>query len=322
MVLNTEMSWSPTTTFYHRICLTINKLVHHQHLLVSFEELLSLRLSDHFALVVGCINNNGLNLWKKDACKVFTGVSPPLWTWIHWARSSFPSTLVLVKGKIRQNFESLWRPEKKRIKSSITNDPANGLFSRSVQNQRSNSNRSNWKNGFCIGVSWPAISDIWLGIRTVPVLSVAEESRGASQIAHWPRSARTQAGRCGLTDRRSSVKKLLSFVRLLMVPSLLEEITGHGMPVECSKLTCFAKVKIRHGSRAVRSTIEVGRCQSLFAYCEAEFDFGKVKNTSKATDPHWKDENNNHHWQTNPNSHVYESESQSDVDVRWPAMYE
>ena len=38
-----------------------------------------------------------------------------------------------------------------------------------------------------------------------------------------------------------------------MFPSLLEEITGHGMPVECSKLTCFAKVKIRHGSRAVRS---------------------------------------------------------------------
>ena len=106
-----------------------------------------------------------------------------------------------------------------------------------------------------------------------------------------------------------------------MFPSLLEEITGHGMPVECSKLTCFAKVKIRHGSRAVRSTIEVGRCQSLFAYCEAEFDLGKGKNRSKATYPHWKDENNNHHWQTNPNSHVYESESQSEVDVQWPAMY-
>ena len=62
------------------------------------------------------------------------------------------------------------------------------------------------------------------------------------------------------------------------------------MPVECSKLTCFAKVKIRHGSRAVRSTIEVGRCQSSFAYCEAEFDLGKGENRSKATYPHWKDE--------------------------------
>ena len=46
---------------YHRIYLTINKIVYYQHLLVSFEELLSLRLSDHFALVVGCINNNWLN---------------------------------------------------------------------------------------------------------------------------------------------------------------------------------------------------------------------------------------------------------------------
>ena len=42
----------------HRICHTINKIVYYQHLLVSFEELLSLRLSDHFPLVVGCINNN------------------------------------------------------------------------------------------------------------------------------------------------------------------------------------------------------------------------------------------------------------------------
>ena len=133
---------------------------------------------------------------------------------------------------------------------------------------------------------WPAISDIWLGIRTVPGLSVAKESRGASQITHWPRSARTQAGRCGLTDRQSSGKKLLSFVRLLICPSLLEEFTGHGMPVECSKLTCFAKVKNRHGSPAVRSTIAVGRCQSSFAYCEAEFDLEKGKNRSKATYSH------------------------------------
>ena len=42
----------------HRICHTINKIVRYQHLLVSFEELLSLRLSDPFALVVGCINYN------------------------------------------------------------------------------------------------------------------------------------------------------------------------------------------------------------------------------------------------------------------------
>ena len=32
---------------------------------------------------------------------------------------------------------------------------------------------------WCWSCSWPAISDIWLGVRTVPVLSVATESRGA-----------------------------------------------------------------------------------------------------------------------------------------------
>ena len=160
----------------------------------------------------------------------------------------------------------------------------------------------------CFTPTWPAIPDIWLGIRTVPVLSVAKESRGASQIAHWPRSARTQAGRCGLTDRRSSVKKLLSFCPFVDVS--VSSRRNHRAWDACR--VC-----------AVRPTIEVGRCQSSFAYCEAEFDLGKGKNRSEATYPHWKDENNNRHWQTNPNSHVYESESQSEVDVRctWPAMY-
>ena len=49
----------------HWICHTINKIVYYQHLLVSFEELLSLWVSDPFALVVGWINNNWLNLWKR-----------------------------------------------------------------------------------------------------------------------------------------------------------------------------------------------------------------------------------------------------------------
>ena len=91
-----------------------------------------------------------------------------------------------------------------------------------------------------------------------------------------------------------SSKESLCFVRLLMSPSLLEEITWHGMPVECSKLTSFTKVKNQHGSRAERWTIEVCRCQSSFAYCEAELDLGKGKNRSKATYPHRKDENKNH----------------------------
>ena len=76
------LSWLPTDDgvehrnvlksnyyLYHRICLTINKIAYYQHLLVSLEELLSLRLSDHFALVVGCINNNWLNYSKWLAAK-------------------------------------------------------------------------------------------------------------------------------------------------------------------------------------------------------------------------------------------------------------
>ena len=33
------------------------------------------------------------------------------------------------------------------------------------------------------GSAWPAICDIWLGKRTVPVLAVAKESRGAAALA-------------------------------------------------------------------------------------------------------------------------------------------
>ena len=49
-------------TFTTGFVLPSIKIVYYQHLLVSFEGLLSLRLSDHFALVVGCINNNWLNV--------------------------------------------------------------------------------------------------------------------------------------------------------------------------------------------------------------------------------------------------------------------
>ena len=45
-------------TFTTGFVLPTIKIVYYQHLLVSFEGLLSLRLSDRFALVAGCINNN------------------------------------------------------------------------------------------------------------------------------------------------------------------------------------------------------------------------------------------------------------------------
>ena len=86
--------------------------------------------------------------------------------------------------------------------------------------------------------------DIWLGVRTVPVLYVAKEvAAPASRVAHWPRSARTATGRRKRTDCRSSAKKLFSFVYLLMFFSLLEVVIEREMPVACSKLTCSAKVK-------------------------------------------------------------------------------
>ena len=65
MVLNTKRLKVHLPTFTTGFVLPSIKIVYYQHLLVSFEGLLSLRLSDHFALLVGCINNNWLNLWKK-----------------------------------------------------------------------------------------------------------------------------------------------------------------------------------------------------------------------------------------------------------------
>ena len=72
MATDWRWCWTPKRlkvqlqTFTTGFVLPSIKIVYYQHLLVSFEELLSLRLSDHFALVVGCINNNWLNLIKAE----------------------------------------------------------------------------------------------------------------------------------------------------------------------------------------------------------------------------------------------------------------
>ena len=122
-----------------------------------------------------------------------------------------------------------------------------------------------------------------------------------------------------LIDDPSVNLKLLSFVCLFVDASFSSRI-NHRPRAACRVLKAdVLREKNRHGTRAVRSTIEDGRCPSSFAYCEAEFDLGKGKNRSKAPYPHGNDEDNNHHWHTNPNSHEYESESQSEVDVRWTA---
>ena len=174
--------------------------------------------------------------------------------------------------------------------------------------------------------AWPAISDICLGVavaKEVAALPCPLECHIASwsiALAAVDRPKFAQAEQSGRTDRRLCAKKywvLSVWSCLLTFLSLLEVIIGREVPIEYSKLTCFAKVKNRHGSRAVRSTIEVGRSQSSCAYSEAEFDLGKGKNRSKATYPHSKDEDNNHHRHTNPYYNEYESESRSEADVRW-----
>ena len=61
---------------------TINKIVCYQHLLVLFQELLSVRLSDPFTLVVGWINNNWLYFWSYNPFLLFA-LHRTLreWTW-------------------------------------------------------------------------------------------------------------------------------------------------------------------------------------------------------------------------------------------------
>ena len=88
--------------------------------------------------------------------------------------------------------------------------------------------------------SWPAMRVISLGIRTVPVLSVAKKLAA-------PRPTPTaQAAKCGLIRQDEADWLWLSIgcwktFALLFFSSLLEVITGRGELTECSKLTCFAK---------------------------------------------------------------------------------
>ena len=134
----------------------------------------------------------------------------------------------------------------------------------------------------------------------------------------WPRSAQSehrQGDRSGLADRRSSAnEESLNVER--MFPSLLEVTIGRELPIECSKLTCSAKVKNRHGTQAVRSTIEVGCCQSSCVDCEAEFDLGRGK-IGRRRRIHT--ENTKTTTIIDTRIRIHTSSSRSEVDVRWPA---
>ena len=83
-------------------------------------------------------------------------------------------------------------------------------------------------------------------IRDCPRLLPCADRAWSSMISH--------------VEQRSSRRESRRW--FFFLARVVEESTGQEIAIECSKLTCFAKVKVRHGSRAVRSTIEVGRCPS------------------------------------------------------------
>ena len=127
-------------------------------------------------------------------------------------------------------------------------------------------------------MAWPAICDIWLDKRTVPVLAVAKE---VAALQRWPRS------RSGRAEDRSTTNCgetfclviCLSFVWMFFFPS--RNNNRLGLLTECSKLTCFAREK-RHGSWAERSTIDLGCWQ---AYLRGGERVRRGENRSRMTCP-------------------------------------
>ena len=121
---------------------------------------------------------------------------------------------------------------------------------------------------------WPAISDIYLGVRTVPVLSVAKELVALPARSH--RAAdHPNTGRAKRTDRSTiDYEEILSFVCLLMFPSLLEVITGRELPrvlkadvlCKCEKSAWFPSSEIDDRSwllsvivRVLRGRVRLGK---------------------------------------------------------------
>ena len=97
---------------------------------------------------------------------------------------------------------------------------------------------------------------ISLGIRTVPVLSVAKELASprrapATPVAMYGRIRQDEADWLWL-----SIGCWKTFALLLTFSSLLKAIKGRGELTECSKLTCFAKRKLHMVPGAMVSEID------------------------------------------------------------------
>ena len=142
--------------------------------------------------------------------------------------------------------------------------------------------------------AWPAMRVISLGIRTVPVLSVAKKlsaPRPSSdstcrQHVHVPAD---EGAWSGLTV--DWVLKNFGLASFFF--SLLEVMTGRGELTECSKLTCFAKrmldmVPGDSGKWDRRSLSATVRDRRLTCQVESELRKGKIR--PNTTYPNSKEE--------------------------------
>ena len=164
--------------------------------------------------------------------------------------------------------------------------------------------------------SWPAMRVISLGIRTVPVLSVAKKlaaPRPSSDSTCRQHVPADEGAWSGLTV--DSVLKNFGLVFFFF--SLLEVMTGRGELTECSKLTCFAKRMLdmvpgdsgKWDRRSLSATIRDRR-----RTCQVESELGKGKNRPNTTYPSSKEEEKAS--STHKSKFTNESKSRTESDVR------
>ena len=105
--------------------------------------------------------------------------------------------------------------------------------------------------------------------------------RKVAALQRWTRSRSGRAEDRSATNcgKTFCLDICMSFVSMFFFPCRRNNRLGRL--IECSKLTCFAREK-RHGSRAERSTIDVGCCQ---AYLRGGERVGRGENRLRTTCP-------------------------------------
>ena len=133
---------------------------------------------------------------------------------------------------------------------------------------------------------------ISLGIRTVPVLSVAKKLAAPRPTPTAP------AAKCGLIRQDEADWLWLSIgcwktFAMLFFSSLLEVITGRGELTECSKLTCFAKRMldmVPGGSGEWDRGLVWAAIKHRSRTCQVDCELGKGKNRPNTAYPNSKEE--------------------------------